>query len=94
MNLGILNFSYLEIVYGTNFVLPYDIIAFKGAQYVDPLFPSRPPVYCLEDSLFEFGAFCVLRMGQIFAMPIFNHVGAFRTKDFMYPLITPFPCVW
>ena len=53
----------------------YNNISYRTGQYVDPQFPGMKPVLCLFKDNTSFHPVCTMIVGDVYAIPVFNHAG-------------------
>lgn len=44
-------------------------------QRIDSRIPGMDPIYCIEEGYAEEEIVCVLRMGNMYVVPVYNHYG-------------------
>lgn len=54
-------------------------------QRIDSRIPGMDPIYCIEHGYAEEDIVCVLSLGNMFVVPVYNHFGNMNTNV---------PCDW
>lgn len=47
---------------------------------IDSRIPGMDPIYCIEQGYAEEDIVCVLKMGNMFVVPVYNHFGDLNTN--------------
>lgn len=55
----------------------YKGVAYNVSDYYDPKYPGMAPLTCLNGAISQ----CILAIGEVYALPLFNHAGA----NYTYP---------
>lgn len=66
-----------------SFVALFEGKNYTGGQFVDPQFPGMKPVFCLLQDNSTYNPVCLIIVGNVYAVPLFNHAGL----SFNLPLI-------
>jgi hypothetical protein len=53
-----------------------DYVESPFVMRIDSRIPGMNPIYCIENGYNEEDIVCVLRMGQMYAVPVYNHFGS------------------
>ena len=58
-----------------------DTTASPFTKRIDSRIPGMSPVYCIEDGYAEEDIVCVLQVGGLYVVPVFNHFGTFDKNE-------------
>lgn len=50
-------------------------------QRIDSRIPGMSPIFCIEHGYVEEDIVCVLRVGNMYAVPVYNHFGNLETNS-------------
>ena len=83
INLGILSTSFLEQIGLPPFNVTYKGVTYEVIQYYDKRIPQMTPITCINrvagrdpTSKTNFKILCLLKISNVFTLPVFNHFGA------------------
>jgi hypothetical protein len=75
VNIGILDLTDLQKILSSSYTFYHNGSVYNTSDYIDPAEPDMHPVSCIDHAGLS-GARCVVVLGQIIGLPIFNHAGA------------------
>lgn len=73
LNVGVLLTETLTEIVTDRIDILFNGITYIGQSFVNPNFPGMAPVYCIS---YQNTPHCVLLIGQVYGIPIYNHAGA------------------
>jgi hypothetical protein len=86
VNIGALPVSYLQEIPGSSYFIQYDSLNITFTGNFDPRTPQMTPIYCSRNVTNSNGdpvqlkTICTYKVGSLYGLPIFNHLGANHTS--------------
>jgi hypothetical protein len=72
INLNVTLLTDMVEIPGFNSQYTFEDVAYNVSSYYDPKYPGMAPLTCISAPVTQ----CILAIGEVFALPVFNHAGA------------------
>jgi hypothetical protein len=72
ININVTQLSDMVEIPGFNTNYTFEGVAYNTSSYYDPKYPGMAPLTCISAPATQ----CILAVGEVFALPVFNHAGA------------------